>query len=97
MHKKKLRKKLKKKQKNPQKKKKKRVRVAEARKILKEQEAQNLLDMGVPRAYALDGGRTTVITMDGELVTNPDHGDQRKISDIIYFATAVPDGGGENG
>ena len=54
--------------------------------------AIELQKMGCRNAYALDGGQTTVITMDGELVTNPDHGDQRKISDIIYFATALPNG-----
>ena len=54
--------------------------------------AVELQKMGCRNAYALDGGQTTVSTMDGELVTNPDHGDQRKISDIIYFATALPNG-----
>lgn len=55
--------------------------------------AQNLQDMGVTRAYALDGGQTAVIAMDGKLISRPDYGTQRQISDIIYFATALPDGG----
>ena len=55
--------------------------------------AQNLADMGVDKAYALDGGQTTVICMDGELISYPDYGTQRQISDILYFATALPDGG----
>lgn len=55
--------------------------------------AQNLVDMGVDRAYALDGGQTTIIAMDGELISYPDYGTQRQISDILYFATALPDGG----
>jgi exopolysaccharide biosynthesis protein len=46
----------------------------------------------VDKAYALDGGQTTVITMDGELINSVDYGFQRQISDIIYFATALPDG-----
>lgn len=47
---------------------------------------------GVDKAYALDGGQTTVIAMDGELISSVDFGYQRQISDIIYFATALPDG-----
>lgn len=55
--------------------------------------AQNLLELGVEKAYALDGGQTTIIAMDGELISYPDFGTQRQISDILYFATALPDGG----
>ena len=51
-----------------------------------------LIGYGVDKAYALDGGQTTVIAMDGELITSVDYGFQRQISDIIYFATALPDG-----
>lgn len=54
--------------------------------------ADVLVSYGVDRAYALDGGQTTVIAMDGELITSVDYGFQRQISDIIYFATALPDG-----
>lgn len=49
--------------------------------------------LGCKTAYALDGGQTTAIVMNDELVTLPDYGTQRRISDIIYFATALPDGG----
>lgn len=46
----------------------------------------------VQKAYTLDGGKTGAIAMDGKLV-NPTHlGRQRRISDIIYFGTALPDG-----
>lgn len=55
--------------------------------------AANLEKFGCQKAYALDGGQTTVIAMDGELISAPDFGWQRQISDIIYFATALPDGG----
>lgn len=55
--------------------------------------ADNLIAMGITKAYALDGGQTTVIAMDGKLISRPDYGTQRQISDIIYFATALPDGG----
>ena len=54
--------------------------------------AKVLEGYGCDKAYALDGGQTTVIAMDGELVTSVDYGFQRQISDIIYFATALPDG-----
>lgn len=54
--------------------------------------ADVLLSYNVEQAYALDGGQTTVIAMGGKRVTSIDYGYQRPISDIIYFATALPDG-----
>ncbi len=47
---------------------------------------------GVDKAYALDGGQTTVIAMNGKMINHVDFGFQRQISDIIYFATAMPEG-----
>lgn len=55
--------------------------------------AKFIQDLGCKTAYALDGGQTTAIVMNDKLVTNPDFNTQRRISDIIYFATALPDGG----
>ena len=55
--------------------------------------AKFIQDLGCKNAYALDGGQTTAIVMDDELITLPDYQTQRRISDIIYFATALPDGG----
>ena len=55
--------------------------------------AATLHSMGCVKAYALDGGQTAVVVMNDELVNRPDFGYQRQISDIIYFATAIPDGG----
>ena len=52
---------------------------------------------GCRHAYSLDGGQTATIVMNDELVNRPVKGQQRKISDIIYFATAVPEGGADNG
>ncbi|MGM9604974.1 MAG: phosphodiester glycosidase family protein [Faecousia sp.] len=52
--------------------------------------AENLLESGITKAYALDGGQTAVIAMDGQLINAVLYGHQRKISDIIYFATAIP-------
>lgn len=55
--------------------------------------AEFIQNLGCKTAYALDGGQTTAIVMNDELVTNPDYNTQRRISDIIYFATALPEGG----
>lgn len=55
--------------------------------------AKYIAQFGCEKAYALDGGQTTVIAMDGEMISNVDFGTQRMISDIIYFATAVPEVG----
>lgn len=51
---------------------------------------ENLRQRGVKTAYTLDGGQTAVIAMDAELINSVLFGYQRKISDIIYFATAIP-------
>ena len=56
--------------------------------------AKNVAATGCKMAYSLDGGQTATIVMNDELINRPVYGQQRKISDIIYFATAVPDGGG---
>lgn len=51
--------------------------------------AQQLQAMGVPTAYALDGGQTATIAMDGQVINKVSYGSQRDISDIFYFATAM--------
>ena len=58
--------------------------------------AEHLRDRGIHKAYALDGGQTAALVTNGELVNAVDYGNERLISDIIYFATAVPEAGGEN-
>ena len=55
--------------------------------------AQVLQGFGAEKAYALDGGQTAVIVTNDKLINRPSYGYQRLISDIIYFATALPDGG----
>ena len=55
--------------------------------------AKNIAATGWRMAYCLDGGQTAVIAMNGELINAVLFGYQRKISDIIYFATAIPEGG----
>lgn len=52
--------------------------------------ADQLVKFGVEKAYALDGGQTATIVMNDMLINVPDYGAQREISDIIYFATAIP-------
>lgn len=51
---------------------------------------QFLYELGAVQAYALDGGQTASIVTNNVLINRPDFGTQRKISDIIYFATAIP-------
>ena len=54
--------------------------------------ARHLQAMGIRNAYSIDGGQTAVIDLGGVMMNPVDFGWQREISDIIYFATAVPDG-----
>ena len=51
--------------------------------------AERIAETGCRKAYTLDGGQTAAIALDGELVNYVLYGQQRPISDIIYFATAV--------
>lgn len=53
--------------------------------------AWNLLKLGITKAYALDGGQTAAVVMNDKLINNVSYGAQREISDIIYFATAIPE------
>ena len=55
--------------------------------------ANELLAMGVDNAYALDGGQTASIVINGKLSNPVDFGEERLMSDIIYFATAIPNEG----
>ena len=59
--------------------------------------ADYMVKKGVERCYALDGGQTGTVVMEGVMLNpsmfGPYHEGQRIQSDIIYFATAIPDGG----
>lgn len=57
--------------------------------------AQMICDKGVDRAYALDGGQSAVLYIDGGPFNHVDFGWERTMSDIIYFATALPEEGVE--
>ena len=50
----------------------------------------NLMKLGVQSAYNLDGGQSATLVMNDEKIN---YVWLRQISDIIYFATAVPNGG----
>ena len=51
--------------------------------------AENLSKLGCKMAYNLDGGQSATVVMNNKTVN---YVQQRKVSDIIYFATAIPDG-----
>lgn len=51
------------------------------------------IKLGIDKFYNLDGGQTAVICMNDKLINRVVYGAQRQISDIIYFATAIPNGG----
>ena len=53
--------------------------------------AQIMNDFGCKNAYALDGGQTAELVMNGKMFNHVDWGNERLVSDIIYFATAVPE------
>lgn len=55
--------------------------------------AQRIYETGCRHAYSLDGGQTATIAMNNELMNRPAYGQQRPISDIIFFATGVTEGG----
>lgn len=50
-----------------------------------------LFDLGAKNAYTLDGGQTASMIVNGELINSVEFGYQRAVSDIIYFATALPE------
>lgn len=52
--------------------------------------AAHLETLNCDKFYALDGGQTGVIAMNHKLINRVEFGYQRLISDIIYFATALP-------
>lgn len=55
--------------------------------------AARVAELGCEKAYTLDGGQTGVIVMNDQLINAVHFGSQRKISDIFYFATALPGSG----
>lgn len=53
--------------------------------------ARFMYTKGCTKAYNLDGGQTSEITILGKPVNYIDFGAERPVSDIIYFASALPE------
>ena len=52
---------------------------------------REMYNKGLYSAYCLDGGQTSEIVFQGEPFNYIDYGKERKVTDIIYFATAIPE------
>lgn len=52
--------------------------------------AKIIYSKGVKNAYNFDGGQTSEIIFNGNMYNYVDWGNERTVSDIIYFATAIP-------
>lgn len=53
--------------------------------------ADAMIRRGCRKAYTLDGGQTATTVFHYELINPVQFGKEKEISDIIYFATAVPE------
>ncbi|MCR4584894.1 MAG: phosphodiester glycosidase family protein [Lachnospiraceae bacterium] len=53
--------------------------------------ANIMYDKGCRQAYALDGGQTAEMVINNKVYNAIDYGNERMVSDIIYFATALPE------
>ena len=54
--------------------------------------ADAMVRRGCWKAYTLDGGQTATTAFHYELINPVQFGREKEISDVIYFATAVPEG-----
>lgn len=50
-----------------------------------------MMKYGCEKAYTLDGGQTATTVINNQLINDVQFGEERPVSDIIYFATAVPE------
>ena len=57
--------------------------------------AQHFAEKGVITAFCLDGGQTGEVVFRGEPYNHIDFSAERLVSDIIYFASALPEGGAQ--
>ena len=55
---------------------------------------QRMFERGLQQAYCLDGGQTSEIVWRGAPFNYIDFGGEREVSDIMYFATAIPESEG---
>jgi len=53
---------------------------------------KHIVEYGCKMAYTMDGGQTATLVMNNALMNRVSFDSERQISDIIYFATAIPDG-----
>ena len=58
--------------------------------------ARLMYTKGVDKAYALDGGQTGELVFNGQVYNRIDFDAERTVSDIVYFASAVGDSGGDS-
>ncbi len=54
--------------------------------------AQWVWEKGVKEAYMMDGGQTSEIIFNGDIFNLLSYGNERTVSDMVYFATAVDEG-----
>ena len=52
---------------------------------------QKMYERGLQQAYCLDGGQTGEIVWRGAPFNYIDYGMEREVSDVMYFATAIPE------
>ncbi len=50
--------------------------------------ADIMVDLGATTAYNLDGGGSSTMYFDGEVINSPSNGGERATSDILYIADA---------
>ena len=55
---------------------------------------ERMYERGLQQAYCLDGGQTSEIVWRGVPFNYIDFGGEREVSDIMYFATAIPESEG---
>ncbi len=55
------------------------------------EEAKIMQGKGCENAYALDGGQTAEMVIQNRVFNAIDYGNERMVSDIIYFGTALPE------
>lgn len=53
--------------------------------------AAQMMAMGCRSAYTLDGGQTATLVVNNGIFNRVGYGNERLISDLIYFATAIPE------
>ena len=60
--------------------------------ITLEEFQKHIVEFGCDMAYTMDGGQTATMVLNDQLMNRPSYDSERDISDIIYFATAIPNG-----